>query len=61
MIGSSNYSNQKVMLPQSEINYLLIYDQNKQKYYSVKISYDKVTIKNQFEYDIPKFVSATKL
>lgn len=61
MIGSSNYSNQKAMLPQSEINYLLIYDQNKQKYYSVKISYDKVTIKNQYKYDIPKFVSATKI
>ncbi len=61
MIGSSNYSDQKMMVSNSQVNYLLVYDVANKTYYSVTVEYEKIKIKNQYEYDVPKFVKATAI
>lgn len=61
MIGSSNFSSSSMMISGSDINYILVYDKNNQKYYNVEIKYKEVTFKEQYKYDIPYFNKANEL
>lgn len=61
IVGYKSYSDNSTMTSTSDIKYVLVYDKENQKYYSVEISYEKTKFKEQYEYDYPVFSNAKEI
>ena len=50
-----------VMKSSENVNYFLVLDKNKNKYYNVQIKYETMKLDDKYEYDYPVFSNAKEL